>query len=98
MPVFSRPSTIGTGSGSTAEIRSFPEGYTNACTVLSAFSVPPSVPALSTGSFNLPMHQRWKAVNTADMIVVCAGGALLLYANAAGGHTWTGSITFEEGN
>lgn len=97
-PIISRPSSIGTGTGQTPEVRSRPSSATPNCELLTTFSGAPSVPAVSEGSFNLPIVVSWLG-NREDGVIVGSQGAsaaLLLYASASGGHTWTGAIIWEE--
>ncbi len=97
-PILSRPSTLGVGSTTVSNLRSVPVGVTPACNLLASFSSAPSLPGVNEGTFNLPIRISW-LTNPEDGIVVGSQGAeagLLLYASASGGHTWTGSIVWEE--
>lgn len=97
-PILSRPSTIGTGSSVSADLRSIPVGASPACTLITSFSGSPSVPGVTEGTFNLPIRISWLG-NPEDAIVVGSQGAaaaLLLYATASGGHTWSGVLVWEE--
>ncbi len=98
-PLVTRPSTIGTGTGVTAEVRSVPATATPHATFLSSFSSAPSLPnSPGSGAWNLPLRTRWEASSKDGIIVGSQGAsaALLLYALGSGGHTWTGGITWEE--
>lgn len=97
-PVVYRPSTVGTGTGVTAEVRSMPATAANACTFLTTYSGAPSTPTLTSGSWNLPMRVSWVAPPTEAIVVGNQGAiaALGLYALASGGHTWSGAMVWEE--
>lgn len=97
-PRLSRPSSIGVGSAGTSALRSIPAGATPNCSIATTFSAAPSVPAVTEGTFNLPIRINWMA-NPEDAIVVGSQGmpaALLFYATATGGHLWTGTLAWEE--
>jgi len=94
-PHVSRPSTIGvgaaipvTGIGGTWR--------TPSCTLTDTFSVGPSLPAVVSGPLSLPIVVQ--SVFSTPILVGGQGvlGALLVYADASGGHTWTASIRWEE--
>lgn len=93
-PVLTRPSTLGTGTPNFGERynSSSPGSHSG---VLTAFASAPSIPTVGIGTFNLPLRVRW-AVASADALVVPINAGVLLYANAAGGHTWSGEIIWEE--
>lgn len=96
-PVVTRPSTIGVGNNSPPEIRGSASTVPR-CTFLTAYSTAPFTPILTTGSYNLPIEVSWQ-VDTEEGIVVGGQGvdtALLLFAAASGGHTWTGEMVWEE--
>lgn len=63
--------------------------------MLSTYSVAPSTPSVGVGTFNLPLRIKWAATPN-DAFIVPISSAALLYANAAGGHTWSGEIVWEE--
>ena len=97
-PCVYRPSTIGTGSGTTPEVHSTPGTASASCTFLRTFSGAPSSPSLSSGAFNLPLRVAWKAPPEEALVVGGQGAvvALVLYALASAGHTWSGSMVWEE--
>lgn len=92
-PVLTRPSTPGTGSGSSISFSS--SAAPAQSTIITSFSGAPSIPSVSLGTFNLPLRLRWAAMGDGAFIVGVSSYALL-YANAAGGHTWSGELIFEE--
>lgn len=97
-PVVTRPSSIGTGTAQTAQVRSVPATSSPGATFLSSYTSAPSTPSPAKGAFNLPMRRRWEAAPGDGLVVGGQGvaAALLLFADATGGHTWNGSITWEE--
>ena len=93
-PVLFRPSSPGTGTGTGLAIDG--TGVSPTSTVVTSFSVVPTDPTANVGAFNLPMevHVRFPI---AEAPMLEAGGTLVLYAGASGGHTWSGELEWEEG-
>jgi hypothetical protein len=91
-PTLSRPSVPGVGTGAS---QSTDGRFTAQSSIVTAFSSAPSTPSVSSGTFNLPIRETWHAP-PGGAFVVGASGFALFYAAAAGGHTWTGNIVFEE--
>jgi hypothetical protein len=91
-PVLSRPSTLGSGSGTAVPM----DGYSTAQgVVVTSFSSAPTLPVVGSGALNLPIRVRWAAPREQSFVIYGGGGALL-YAAASGGHAWTGSMIWEE--
>ena len=92
-PVLTRPSVAGTGSGVAVPL----DGHSVAqATVVTSFATPPTDPAVTSGSWDLPLavRRRWTLV---EAPTVLPGGSIMLYAAASGGHNWSGEIEWEEG-
>lgn len=92
-PVFTRPSTPGSGTGTTICISGI--GISSQTAGITSFSVAPSVPAVTTVSMNLPIRIMTR-MEKGRGIIIPANSYGLLYADAQGGHTWTGEVEFEE--
>lgn len=93
-PNLSYPSTIGTAS-TTVTPRSLSPGWTALCELGSQFSLSPSTPGGSSFSGNLPFYFHFQAAPGTGLLVE-PSSALLFYASASGGHTWTGYLEWEE--
>lgn len=91
-PVLYRPSSGGSGSGSAVCLSG---STTAASTVITSFTANPSLPAVTSGSFNLPIRVRWVSTPGNGMILDLSA-SVVLYAVGNSGHTWNGEILFEE--
>lgn len=94
-PVLYRPGTPGTGTPVTPQVRGLNQASVSAVELLTSFSANPSLPSVGSGAFNLPIRVSWMT-DPKNGIVASLGGALALYQNASGGHTISGSISWEE--
>ena len=96
-PFLVRPLTPGLGlSASVGKLS--PGSSDPVSTLINTFSSAPSTPSVPSLSFNLPVRVVWTAPTDQGVLVGGQGVAdyVLLYANAADEHTWTGSLTWEE--
>lgn len=92
-PVLSRPSVPGTGTPVGAS--PLDRGSASGSNYITSFSVNPSLPSVTSGSFNLPIRRRW-TVPLSQAFVVLPSSYLLLYQNCTGGYQADGEITWEE--
>lgn len=96
-PCLSRPSTPGKGTGKVlAHVPRPPEPSfaTTGVSVITTFTAAPSYPLVAVGSFNLPLFIEWRVPTGSGMFVPNDDFALL-YAFAAGGAKWNGSMEWE---
>lgn len=94
-PVLYRPGTPGTGTGATPQVRGRNPGAVSSAELLIAFTANPSFPSVGSGAFNLPIRVSWMT-NPSTGVIVAAGGAIVLYQNATGGHQISGELFWEE--
>jgi hypothetical protein len=93
-PVLYRPSTLGTGVD--IQPRRFGQPpYAPTSTLITTFATSPSTPVVNLGAGPVPIRTTWMT-DKDNGIVIALGGAICLYANAAGGHLWSGEMIFEE--
>lgn len=97
-PVVYRPVAPGTGVdlGQIPDLRSVPIGGYSRCTLVTSFSANPSLPAVSLGAANLPVRTEWHSQGKGMGIFISHDGALVLYGNCSGGHTYSGSMSWED--
>lgn len=93
-PVISRPSLLGTASG-TRQPNII--GVSNPAAVsiselLTAFGTQPSLPAVTTYTITEPWDVQWAAAPGSGLLVL-SGGGILLYAK---GGAWNGQIEWDE--
>lgn len=92
-PVVTHPTNPGSGTGTVVGIDS--PVAVSGVDGITAFTVAPSNPTVSTFSANLPMRIHTRTPKGSGYIVPPNSYALL-YAVGNGGHTWTGSLEWEE--
>lgn len=92
-PTVYRPSTIGTGSNIFQQ--SLDLGVTASLPIIISFSGAPSAANTTPALPSLPGFVQIAFPSNAGL-VVGYGGALVLYANATGGHTWAAELHWEE--
>ena len=92
-PTLSRPSTPGSGTG---VVLPLDPGSSSTCTAVTTFTVAPTTPSVSSGSFNLPLRMFWLFPPGMGLIVPILSH-VLLFADATAGHTWSGELTWREG-
>lgn len=92
-PLLTRPSTAGTGTGTIVPIDS--PVAVSGCTGITSFVTSPPAPTSSASSANLPIRVNIQ-MPRGNGFVVGVSSYAYLFANATGGHTWTGELIFEE--
>lgn len=94
-PVLYRPSAPGAPTAQSPEVRGRTPNDAPSAVFASSFTVAPSVIALSTGTFPLPIRISWM-VNPLEGVIATNGGALVLTALASSGAGWSGNMSWEE--
>lgn len=96
-PVFFRPGTPGSSAGIIEPPISTRDGFTQThyCTFSTTFVTPPSLPTVNVSNFLLPMRVRVVYPENGGFVLT-NNDAVVLYAAASAGHSWTGRLVWEE--
>jgi len=94
-PCLYRPSTPGSGTAQTPQVRGRQAGSVSSCSLITSFTSSPSLPSVSLGAFNLPIKVSWM-VDPTEGFVFMFGEAIALYQNASGGQLINGALSWEE--
>lgn len=94
-PILVRPSVIGTGTQIFVAPLD-PGGASSTFQLITSFSSAPTHFTPASGPVTLPITRRIVFPRGSEFIVYGPSAAALLYANASGGHTWSGELAWEE--
>lgn len=94
-PTLHVPETVGAPSGSSIAYDLGVLGRSPRSSAYATWAINPSLPTVNTGTFNLPLSFTWRFPDRLGPIVSNLG-QFVLYAEGSGGHTWSGSLMWEE--